>query len=211
MAEARLDVTSGCAKQALQSVAETRRSVGALSTLLSPLRGLHLFPPCPHGLRRGLHSFAAPRLEVGTFCSTRFLQNRVLTHTLRACSLPHFDPSAVSYGLTHLVIQPQRFNLSCGLGNSVVRDEALAQRLKRLRKKSIRGHLRGSRICVRTSVVPTGLVLISHSYPGLTSWAVICRPFGAGLRSISTHSVTRNLVLTHTLKPAKKRCDLSQR
>ncbi len=67
---------------------------------------------CPHGLRRGLHSFAAPRLEVGTFCSTRFLQNRVLTHTLRACLLPHFDPSAVSYGLTHLVIQPQRFNLS---------------------------------------------------------------------------------------------------
>jgi len=30
----------------------------------------------------------------------------------------------------------------------------------------------------------------------------MCRPSGAGLRSIPLHLVTRNLVLTHTLKAA---------
>jgi hypothetical protein len=48
---------------------------GLRESALSPLRGLLIFPLPTHGLRRGLHSFAASRL-VTVFLKTEFWSSR---------------------------------------------------------------------------------------------------------------------------------------
>ena len=51
-----------------------------LVAFLSPLRGFLIFSQLSHGLRRGLYSLAASRLDIGRFASTVFLADLVLTH-----------------------------------------------------------------------------------------------------------------------------------
>ena len=53
-----------------------------VAAFLSPLRGLVVAHLVPHGLRRGLYSFAASRLRSGGANVQRYRENLVLTHTL---------------------------------------------------------------------------------------------------------------------------------
>jgi len=50
---------------------QRRPRFACLRTALSPLRGLFPWHFVTHGLRRGLHSFAASRLKARDFISTR--------------------------------------------------------------------------------------------------------------------------------------------
>jgi hypothetical protein len=43
----------------------------------------------------------------------------------------------------------------------------------------VRRVARGSARRYEVSVVPPGLVTFLGVYPGLTSWAIVCRPYGA--------------------------------